>query len=56
MNIWRRVVTAPGPSTFVGDVELMNVMSYIHRCHDVRTIYSSVPTNIRTYVCEPYIR
>jgi hypothetical protein len=25
--------TTPCPSTFVGDVELMNVTSYIRRCH-----------------------
>jgi hypothetical protein len=46
------VVIAPDLSTFIGNIEPMNVTSYIHWCHTTNKhiLYSSVPMNILSYV------
>jgi hypothetical protein len=51
------VAVTPGPSMFIGDVEPTNVPPYIHRCHitNGHILYSSVLTNICSYIYQPYI-
>jgi hypothetical protein len=52
------VAMAQAPSIFLGDVEPTNIRAYIRRFHvtdGYNTLYSSIPRNIKYYICRCYV-